>query len=196
MLRALVIVFILTAAGFWLWAFSPWARGSHPDKLASVESMQFTVAAQKECNRVFPSGQWVKGRQIQNFKTPEQRGVFAKEANALMRGMFNELKKLAFNNLGVEADEIVLGATTTTKNLSEILSKEQKNLKEDRELVTKWLIDWLGYLNDRDTWAEKLAKGEDAPPLETARDGTRPLSRIEIFTRVNKMSGCSVPAFV
>lgn len=163
-LRALGFALVLAAAAFWIWAFSPWARSSHPDTL---ENRSFTMEAEKVCAEIFPNGEWEPGKR--EYRSPEERAVFAERANLKMQGMLEDLRRLQ----------------TGTKLID-----------DDRKLVIQWFADWQSYLEDRITWANRLSNGEDVPLRIRAVDDARPRSRIEIFTQVNRMSGCAVPDFV
>lgn len=104
-LRGLAIVFILAVSVFWVWAFSPWARGAHPDTLITTDAnAEFVAEAEILCAGFFPDGEWAKGREIAGLNAAQgrtvselsqERAVYAREAEEIMDDMVAELKQLA-----------------------------------------------------------------------------------------------------
>lgn len=169
----------MLATGFWIWAFSPFARNPHPDTLSDNAKESFSSTAQKMCDEIFPDGKWEPGREIASIRRNSnltdseksmKRAEFARRAESGMDEMLNQLKELRGSSDFPET--------------------------KDRELLDKWLIDWEQYLNDHKAWAAQLELGKDEEFRNTAIDGTRPKERLDEFARRNKMPSCGVPDFV
>ena len=67
--------------------------------------------------------------------------------------------------------------------------------ESDRFLIESWLSDWQIYLQDRDTYVEKLrVEGDVAPLLTSLPSGSGShLARQNGFARVNDLDSCLDP---
>ena len=95
--------------------------------------------------------------------SPEERGEAVAEANGILAAMVAELRAIA------PADG------------------------DDGRLIRLWLDDWDTYLADRVDYAERLADGEDAELLVTARGSGQITITLDNFTVVNDMDDCASP---
>lgn len=196
--RTLAVVVVLAVLIFWAWAFSPWARGTHPDTLTTTpENTEFLMRAESLCSEIFPNGEWLEGRAIANIQEgesgegPRERAVFARKAEELMDMQFVELRKLADEYFGIETTNELLSQEGETDS-----SETDSGETSDKEIIRKWLTDWESYITDHKAWATKLETGEDAILAFNSVGGARPRGRIEIFTRVNRIMSCQIPSFV
>lgn len=64
---------------------------------------------------------------------------------------------------------------------------------QDERLTRLWLEDWDSYLADRADYADKLAAGEDAELMITARGGGQITVTLDHFAVVNHMLDCQTP---
>ena len=66
---------------------------------------------------------------------------------------------------------------------------------EVRDGVSEWLDDWSTYIQDRQSYAERLQVDDQARFLETTKGSdTRGITRaINAFAEVNRMDSCVTP---
>ena len=96
------------------------------------------------------------------------------------------------------AADVVSGTQITAAMVAE-LEALAKSDDEDGAVITLWLKDWHGYIDDRNTYVERLiaqSVGDDLRFLLTIVDGVPIDDRIGNFARVNDMASCEVPGDV
>jgi hypothetical protein len=64
---------------------------------------------------------------------------------------------------------------------------------QDARIVRGWLEDWRTYLEDRQEYAGRLAAGEDAELLVTARGTGQITVTMDRFADINDLPDCRVP---
>jgi hypothetical protein len=99
----------------------------------------------------------------QEATSPQDRAVVVAEANEILTEMVADLRAIA-----------------PTEG-------------QDERLTRLWLDDWDIYLTDRADYADRLAAGEDAELLVTARGAGQITVTLDHFAVVNHMEDCQSP---
>jgi len=99
----------------------------------------------------------------QEATSPEERGVAVADANEILTEMVADLRAIAPDG------------------------------GQDERITRLWLEDWDTYLSDRAEYADKLAAGEDAELLVTARGAGQITVTLDHFAVANDMEDCQSP---
>ena len=175
--RWLGAVFVAGTFGFWIWAFSPWARSENPGRL---DDRSFVAWADERCGRARAA--------IDGLPTARQAGSRAERADQVDQGTA-EVEALVADLRGAAASS--LAAATDGAG------------PPDATLVRRWLDDWDVYVADRRNHAERLRSADDDTPDRELRfllvdmtEGSTYTERMDGFARLNNMDACQVPGDV
>lgn len=174
--RVLAAAFVIGAVGFWVWAFSPWARSENP---ARLDDRAFAAWAQQRCAQAAAEiGGLPSARQAES---PPQRAGQVDSGTDIVETLVGDLRAAA-------------------AGLAEITESDGP---PDAALARDWLADWEVYLADRRAHSEKLRQaGADTPDrdlrflLSDVTAGGVYTERMNGFARLNDMDACQIPGDV
>ena len=174
--RWLGVAFVVASFGFWVWAFSPWARSENP---ARLDDRAFVGWSERRCSETQSA--------IGALPSPRQADTLAQRADQVDAGTQHVARLVADLRSAAEA----LPLTTPGDG------------PPDSELVAKWFADWDLYVSDRRAHAAKLRSADEHTPdrdlrflLSDVVGGGIYTERMDGFARLNNMDACGVPGDV
>ena len=180
--RVLAAAVVVASFGFWVWAFTPWARRENP---ARIDDRGFVAAIDARCADF----------QALIAALPPVRPE-------------TELRQRAEQvRTGTEAVEsLIADLRAAAAGLSAVTDS---NGPPDSELVGKWLEDWGVYVADRRAYESSLEAAASGAPDGAASQGAdirfllsdaAPVGiyteRMDGFARLNNMDNCQIPGDV
>lgn len=171
--RVLGTGFVVASFGFWVWAFTPWARSENP---ARLDDRGFVAQAEARCAAAQV--------EIAQLPTPRQVATPAERADVV-----------ALATSSVEA--LTVDLRIAADALSETSDSDGPS---DAALVSDWLQDWDRYIADRRQHVARLRAADESTPDKDFRfllsdivPGGVYTERMDGFARLNDMDSCQVP---
>jgi hypothetical protein len=127
---------------------------------------------------------------------------FPDQAETICARYRQQINELPPAHLVGSVDERITDVTAGTELATAMLAELNALTKpsgEDAAVVALWFDDWDGYIEDRNSYVDRLiaqSEGDDLRFLLTDVDGVPIDERIGNFARVNDMASCEVPGDV
>lgn len=180
--RVLAAAVVVASFGFWVWAFTPWARRENP---ARIDDRGFVAAVDARC-------------------ADFQALIAALPPVRPETGLRQRAEQV---RAGTEAVEVLIAdLRAAAAGLSAVTDS---NGPPDSELVGKWLEDWGVYVADRRAYESSLEAAASGAPDGAASQGAdirfllsdaAPVGiyteRMDGFARLNNMDNCQIPGDV
>lgn len=91
------------------------------------------------------------------------------------------------------ADQLDLATDELRQMIDELETLVPPSDADEAEAVSRWLVDWNIYLENRDAYADRFRQGLDEPFRVTDADGEQIDTKIDAFAHINFMESCETP---